>query len=113
MRLFSRRFWLLQAGYFVFSLCSVFLKSGSRYPFLSKTFSLHYAGGILCVLFFAIIWQQVLRKYDLIIAYAWRGTLFLWTFLWAVLLFGETVTWNNVIGAIVIVCGIFIVIRNE
>lgn len=40
-----------------------------------------------------------MREYELITAYAWRWVLFLWTFLWAVLFFGESVKLNNAIGA--------------
>lgn len=113
MRLFSRRFWLLQAGYFVFSLCGVSLKFASQYPVFSKEFFLLYAAGLFCVLCFALIWQQVLRAYELMIAYAWRGILFLWTFLWAVLFFGESVTMRNVLGSVVVLCGLLLVCRSE
>lgn len=113
MRLPSRRFLLLQVGYFVFSLPGIFLKSGAKYPLLSSGFLLRYGASLLCVFFFALIWQQVLREYELMTAYAWRGVLFLWTFLWAVLFFRESVTPNNVIGAAVILCGVFLVSRGE
>ncbi|NCC69121.1 MAG: hypothetical protein EOM14_13200, partial [Clostridia bacterium] len=77
------------------------MKSSASYPVLSSGFILRYGASLLCVFFFALIWQQVLREYELMTAYAWRGVLFLWTFLWAVLFFGESVTLNNVIGAAV------------
>ena len=113
MYLPSRRFLLLQVGYFVFSLSGIFLKSGANFPVLSLGFLLRYGASLLCVFFFALLWQQVLREYELMTAYAWRGVLFLWTFLWAVLFFGESVTLNNVIGAAVILCGVFLVSRGE
>ena len=105
-------FWL-QLGYFIFSLGGVMLKFASRHPVMSFPFLLLYTASLLCVFFFALIWQQVLREYELMTAYAWRGVLFLWTFLWAVLFFGESVTLNNVIGAAVILCGVFLVNRGE
>ena len=113
MQIFSRPFLLLQLGYFVFSLAGIFLKKGSQHPFLSFTFLACYAATLFCVFLFALIWQQVLRKYELMVAYAWRGTLFLWTFLWAVLFFGETVTFNNLVGAGIIFSGILLVVRSE
>jgi len=108
-----RGFLLLQGGYFIFSLCAIFLKFASQEPFLSPHFLLLYAASLACVFIFALIWQQVLRKYELMVAYAWRGTLFLWTFLWAVLFFGETVTFNNLVGAGIIFSGILLVVRSE
>ena len=104
---------MLQSGYFVFSLASIFMKSSAGYPVLSSGFILRFAGALLCVFCFAILWQQVLREYELMTAYAWRGVLFLWTFLWAVLFFGEDVTLNNIVGAAVILCGVFLVNRSE
>ena len=113
MYLPSKRFLLLQLGYFIFSLGGVMLKFASRHPVLSLHFLLLCTASLLCVFFFALIWQQVLREFELMTAYAWRGVLFLWTFLWAVLFFGESVTLNNVIGASVILCGVFLVSRSE
>ncbi len=113
MRFLSWHFLLLQCGYFIFSLPGILLKSGASYPVFSSAFLLRYAGSLLCVFLFALIWQQVLRKYELMVAYAWRGVLFLWIFLWAVLFFGETVTFNNLLGAGIIFSGILLVVRSE
>lgn len=113
MRLFSKHFLLLQSGFFVFSFAGVFLKNGARYPVFSFFFLLHSAGAFLCVCFFALIWQQVLRKYELLTAYAWRGAVFLWTFLWATLFFGETLTPRNFLGTAFIMCGMLLVTARE
>ena len=113
MHLPSRRFLLLQSGYFVFSLSGIFLKTGSSFPVLSSGFLLRFGTSLFCVFFFALVWQQVLREYELMMAYAWRGVLFLWTFLWAALFFGESVTLSNVIGAAVILSGVFLVSWSE
>lgn len=107
------RFWLLQGGYLVFSLAGVLLKAGARHPVFSAAFIPYYAGAFLCVFFFALVWQQVLRACELITAYAWRGTILLWTFLWASLFFGETVTLSNILGAILVVCGMMLVTTGE
>lgn len=113
MALFSRQFFLLQLGYFVFSLGGASLKFASRHPLFSPYFVALCSGSLLCVFLFALIWQQVLQKYDLMVAYAWRGTTFLWTFLWAVLFFGESITLSNIIGAAIIVAGMIMVVRDE
>ena len=113
MKIFSKQFLLLQLGYLVFSLCGVMLKMASQYPLFSSSFLLLYIGGLFFVFLFALIWQQVLRRYDLMAAYAWRGAMFLWTFLWSALFFGEKITPNNVFGAIAIVAGMTLVIKSE
>ena len=104
---------MLQTGYLVFSFGGVMLKFASRYPLFSLPFMLLCAGSLFCVSVFALIWQQVLRRFDLMAAYAWRGTLFLWTFLWAVLFFGESVTTSNLLGVFAIVSGMILVVRSE
>lgn len=113
MCLLSKRFLMLQSGYFIFSLAGIFLKSSASYSVLSLEFLLRYAGSLVCVFFFAILWQQVLRDYDLVTAYSWRGIIFLWTFIWAVIFFGEKVSLNNAIGSVVILIGVFLVNRHE
>ena len=113
MYLPSRRFLLLQSGYFVFSLSGIFLKSGANFPVLSPGFLLRYGASLLCVFFFALLWQQVLREYELMTAYAWRGVLFLWTFLWSALFFQEAITARNLAGAGIIVAGMMLAARDD
>ncbi len=109
----STDFLLLQAAYLIFSAASVLLKLASRHPPFSSPFLALCAGSLACLFIFALAWQQALRKYDLMTAYAWRGAMFLWTFLWSALFFGETITWNNFFGAAVIIAGMILVARGE
>lgn len=113
MCLLSKRFLILQSGYFIFSLAGIFLKLGASYHIFSAGFILLYATSLLCAFCFAILWQQVLREYELMTAYAWRGVLFMWTSLWAYFFFGENLTLNNIIGAAVILCGVYVVNRSD
>lgn len=107
------RFWPLQGAYFVFSLAGALLKAGASRPVFSAGFALFYSGALLCVFIFALVWQQVLRGCALTTAYAWRGTVFLWTFLWAALFFGETVTLKNLLGAALVLCGMLLATADE
>ena len=38
---------------------------------------------------------------------------FIWTFIWAVLFFQETITVTNILGAAIIIMGIVLVFRDE
>ena len=67
--------------------------------------------GELCV--YAILWQQIIKRVDLSIAYANRSIALLWSMLWAVLFFHETVTLKNIIGVIFVITGTMIVNRDE
>ncbi len=106
-------FLLLQGGYFAYSLSALLLKSASALPPASGGFALRFAGALACLGAFAAVWQRVLRRRSLTSAYAWRGVVFLWAFLWAALFFGERVTANNVAGAGIILCGMLLAGGDE
>ena len=45
---------------------------------------------LVCLGSYALIWQQIIKRFDLSIAYANRAFAIFWTFLWSVLIFHET-----------------------
>lgn len=59
--------------------------------------------GVLGV--YAILWQQVIRKVELSVAYANRAAALLWSLLWAVLLFDEKVTAAQLFGIALVILG--------
>ena len=46
---------------------------------------------------YALIWQQLIKRIDLSIAYANRSMAILWSMIWAVIFFGEIITIKNII----------------
>lgn len=71
-------------------------------------------GGIVGVLgIYAIFWQRVLKNIDLSIAYANKGVGILWTLVWSVVLFGESISMYNVLGIVVICAGVIVVTSHE
>ena len=84
-------------------------KFASGYPFLSWGFILCYGVQIGVLGIYAIIWQQVIKRVDLSIAYANRAFAIFWYMLWAVLFFKETVTLRNLIGVGIIFAGVMVV----
>lgn len=58
---------------------------------------------------YAIIWQKIIKKIDVSIAYANKSSYIFWTQLAAVFLFEESITLSNIIGIMVIFCGIMVV----
>ncbi len=57
---------------------------------------------------YAVIWQRLIKDAQIAIVYANKSTALFWTQLAAVLLFGEIITWKNLLGMIVIFIGILI-----
>lgn len=63
--------------------------------------------GAICVMgAYAICWQQILKRVELITAYMFKGTSLIFIMLFAFALFGEAITMMNIIGAVVIIIGI-------
>ena len=55
---------------------------------------------------YAVLWQQVLKRIELSLAYMFKGTSIVFVMLLSYVLFGEQITWNNIVGTIIIISGI-------
>lgn len=61
---------------------------------------------------YAVFWQQNLKHFEVNVAYAHRSVYNVWSLVWAVLIFSETVTIGNIIGTALIIAGV-LVIQSE
>lgn len=100
---------LLQAIVVIYTLSGVAGKFTSGYGFMSLGFILCYGVEILILGVYAVLWQQIIKRFDLSIAYANRSIALLWSMIWAVLLFHERVTVKNLIGVAIVIAGTMIV----
>lgn len=75
---------------------------------LSWPYLLWIAGAIGVMGVYALLWQQVIARMPLSTAYMFKGTSLIFVLLFSVLLFGETITLNNIIGAVIIINGIIL-----
>ena len=64
---------------------------------------------VVCLGLYAVLWQQIIKRYDLSIAYCNRAFAVCWTFLWGILLFGEQVKPLNLVGIVIVLAGILLV----
>ena len=110
---FILTFIVMQVAFLVFSFSSVFSKMASGESFLSFKFILFY-GLQICILgVYAIVWQQIIKRMQLSIAYANKAITLLWAMVWSVVIFSETITIKNIIGVAVVMLGIVIVNIKE
>lgn len=63
----------------------------------------------LCLLVYAFLWQQTLKRMPLSFAYTNKAVTILWTALFGLLLFRETITWGKAIGFAVVLLGVGVV----
>ena len=62
---------------------------------------------------YAILWQKILTKVDLTVAYMCKGMIIFWGMLWAFLFFKEQITLFNLLGTGLIFSGTYLVTMNE
>ena len=92
--------------YMIYACSSIFSKSAAMYPFMSSKYVLNVCGVILVLGVYAILWQQIIKKIPISTAFMFKGTTLLFALLISFFLFGESITWMNGIGAMLIVGGI-------
>ena len=102
-------FVLMYMAFFIYSLSGIFSKLASKHDFLSLPYILCFVGVIFILGFYAILWQQVLKKLPLSIAMSNKPVVLVFGTLWAVLFLGETIDVKFFIGIVLIVVGLFVI----
>lgn len=90
----------------IYATVGIFTKLASLQVFMSWRYLFAFAGAVGVIGIYAILWQQIIRRIELSTAYMFKGTTIIFTMLFAYWLFGEPITWNNIVGAIIIIVGI-------
>lgn len=104
---------ILQAAVCLYTLSGIAAKLASNYDFLSVGFILCYGAEIAILGIYAIVWQQIIKRVDISIAYANRSMAIFWSMLWAFLLFREQITLRNLLGVLLIFIGTWVVNSSE
>lgn len=90
----------------LYACVSIFTKYASQQEFMSWEYMIGLFGAFAVMAIYAVLWQQILKRIELSMAYMFKGTSIIFVMLLAYILFGEQITWNNIIGAIIIIVGI-------
>lgn len=104
---------LMQGSALVFSLSNVFSKYASKEAFLSLRFLLFYGLSLFIMFIYAILWQQILKRVDMVVAYSNRLVAMIWGVVWGVLIFQEQLRVTNVIGTIIILLGLYLMVSDD
>ena len=100
---------ILQAVVVIYTLSSVVAKAATGKELFSFSFFLFYGLEIIILGVYAILWQQMIKRFDLSVAYANRAMALLWSALWAVVLFRETLEPKQLAGIALVILGTVIV----
>jgi len=103
----------LHASLLLYSIGSIFAKTAGSKEFLSLEFVFFYGLFLLVLFVYAILWQQILKKFPLTVAFANKAIVILWGILWGYLFFNETLRWGMFLGATIIIIGIYLVVSDD
>ena len=92
----------------IYACTSICTKMASRQEMLSWPYLFWIAGAIGVMGVYALLWQQILARMPISTAYMFKGTSLIFVLLISALLFGEAITLNNVVGAVIIIIGIIL-----
>lgn len=62
---------------------------------------------------YALVWQKIISRFELSVAYANKSIYLIWTQVWAVLIFREVLTVQNILGLIIVFTGVLVVQKYE
>lgn len=112
-----KRYLPLHLNILLFSFTGVFSKAASscynRGGLTDPGLFLFLGLMVLNCFFYAIAWQKVIKRFDLSVAYANKSVYLIWSQLWAVLIFHESLSWNNVLGLFIVFFGVLVVQKYE
>ena len=98
-------FLLLHAALLLYSTSGLFSKNAASRPFLSTGFILFYAGMILVLGLYALLWQQIIKRLPVTFAYANKAVTVVWGVVLGALFFKEKVSGLQIAGCGVIMLG--------
>ena len=104
---------ILQAVVVVYTLSSVVAKFATGKELFSFSFFLFYGLEIVILGVYAILWQQVIKRFDLSVAYANRAMAIVWSAVWAIVLFHDVLAIKQMIGIGFVVLGTVIVNSDQ
>ena len=107
-----KKYGLLYGAFIIYSASTVCAKYAAQQEIVFKVL-LFMALEVACLGVYAVIWQQVLKKFSLVTAMASKGVVVIFNLIWSVILFREFVTIYNMIGAGIIIFGIWMVSTDD
>ena len=108
-------FWflILHIALLIYSMTGLFSKNASMHPFLSIPFILFYAGMVMILGIYAILWQQVIKHLPLTTAYVNKAITVVWGVVLGIVFFKERISLLQVCACGVIIAGTVLYVRAD
>ncbi|MBR4669547.1 MAG: transporter [Butyrivibrio sp.] len=104
----------IQSAVVVYSLSTVAANLASKQAFLSWKYIMFFGLEFAILGIYAIVWQQMIKKFQLSIAYANKALTLMWSMLWNFVIFSQGITPWKVVGVVIVVIGVIVMnLSNE
>lgn len=97
----------------VYSSSGYFTKLTSRNEFLSTTYILCLCGVVVVLGTYAVLWQIALKRVNLNQAYLFRSLGLIYGLCIAYFAFHESISWQNILGALIVLSGLLILLSEK
>ena len=97
---------LLHIMLMIYSVSGICSKKAAGTHFLSLEFCIYYGVIILLLGFYAIGWQQIIKRLPLTTAFANKAVTVVWGIIWGFVFFQEPITIGKIVGAILVIIGV-------
>ncbi len=92
----------------VYSMSGICSKMAAGKEFMSIPFLFFYGLVIVLLGFYAVAWQQIIKRMPLTTAFANKAATVVWGLVWGFFFFSEKITIGKIVGVAFIVTGIVI-----
>ncbi|MBQ9735564.1 MAG: transporter [Clostridia bacterium] len=112
MKKFKNLFFL-HAIILLYAMSSICAKYASAMEFFSLPWFAVYALQILFLGIYALLWQQILKRMPLNVAFANKSVTLIWSMLFGVVLFQETLSPLHLAGAAIVLVGVILMVTEK
>ena len=97
----------------LYSFVGVFMKKAFENDLFSLWFLVFVGLAVLFLGVYALLWQQVLKKLPLTVAFTNKAICIAWGMLWGALILGDSITWYKIVGSLIVFAGVVLVVSNN
>lgn len=113
MREKADTYFKLHCLFLLYSFGGACSKFAGQAGIFSAKFLFFYGMLLLILFFYALFWQQMLKKLPLVTAYANKAVTVIWGIVLGALLFGESISVKQIFSAGLIMIGIFLMGKTD
>lgn len=109
----TKALFLLHLMLMIYSLSGICSKKAAEVPFLGLKFCVYYGLVVVLLAFYAIGWQQIIKRLPLTTAFANKAVTVVWGIIWGAVFFQEKITPGKLLGAAIVIVGVVLYVRSD